>query len=96
MTIQAHPSEFAHTCQPSESVLTRIQGIFAARVALRKDRREVARLLDLDTNLLSDIGLERNDVHWALTTPSDQLPSARLRQLRAENSRARLAEMRSS
>lgn len=32
-------------------------------------RREVSRLADLDDHLLADLGLERQDVRWALEMP---------------------------
>lgn len=50
----------------------RLGGLRATLAALLRrymERRDIARLADLDDHLLADLGLERNDVRWALNQP---------------------------
>ncbi len=46
--------------------------------ALRKDRRDVRRLAELDDHMLKDIGLVRGQVHGALAEPLHRSPSRML------------------
>ncbi|MEJ1157699.1 DUF1127 domain-containing protein [Prosthecomicrobium sp. N25] len=46
---------------------------------VRRNRREVADLLEFDDRMLADIGLMRGDVTSALASPLDVDPSTRLR-----------------
>jgi uncharacterized protein YjiS (DUF1127 family) len=59
-----------------------LAGIFIRSVkqsfAVLKNRREVARLNDLDDRALKDIGLVRSDVHAALAEPLFSDPSYHL------------------
>ena len=43
-------------------------------------RRDVARLADLDDHLLADLGLERSDVRWALEMPFAENATLELQQ----------------
>jgi uncharacterized protein YjiS (DUF1127 family) len=45
----------------------------------RRNRRQVADLLEFDDRMLADIGLVRGDVTSALASPADMDPSTRLR-----------------
>lgn len=79
--------------RPLNPLFNRLIGWIGHRRNLARDRRDVRRLLDLAPNLLADMGLDRADIAWALTGPTDVLPSQRLQRLRANRSRARLARL---
>ena len=55
-----------------------VQVVWRIVVAI-KNRRELARLADLDDHMLADIGLRRSDVEAARSVPFWQDPTSNLR-----------------
>ncbi len=94
MTIQTGFSDIAVLQNNRSQIQQSILGWFKRRYALAQDRRDVRRLLDLNSRLLDDMGLERSDVTWALTAPGKTPPSQRLKALRIQRSRDRLRRLR--
>lgn len=63
----------------AKSLLASIAELLFVQVSTWRMRRQLARLDDLDDRLLDDIGLERNDVRWALEQPMSVAIGAELR-----------------
>ena len=66
----------------------------AARIRVWKNRRDVARLLQWDDRMLSDIGLTQGDVYCAMAARVDEDPSVQLSMLAMERRFAHQAQIR--
>lgn len=73
----------------------RLAGAGIARLAVLwrayRNRREVARLLSLDSRMLSDIGITRGDVESAMAIPMPDDPSSHLAAMAHERRAAQRA-----
>ncbi|MCX5495495.1 DUF1127 domain-containing protein [Kaistia dalseonensis] len=79
------------------TILTIVAAVAApvtARVRAWKNRRSVARLLEWDDRMLSDIGLTQGDVYCAMSARADEDPSVQLSMLALERRFAHQAQMR--
>ena len=59
-------------------IAAQVATALVTRVRIWKNRRSVARLLDWDARMLSDIGLTHGDVYSALSTRADEDASVQL------------------
>jgi len=66
----------------------------AVRIRVWKNRRDVARLLEWDDRMLSDIGLSQGDVYCAMAARADEDPSVQLTMLAMERRFAHQAQVR--
>lgn len=94
MTCQTIDFEIATARNVSRPITTSLLEWVQHRLALAQDRREVRRLLDLDSRLLDDMGLERYDISCALSAPGDTLPSHRIQALREQRACDRRSQLR--
>lgn len=69
-------------------------GFVAAHLRARKNRRDVARLLEWDNHMLRDIGLTQGDVYCAMAARIDEDPSVQLTMLAMERRSAHHAQTR--
>jgi uncharacterized protein YjiS (DUF1127 family) len=64
------------------------------RIRVWKNRRDVARLLEWDAHMLSDIGLTQGDVYCAMAARVDEDPSVQLSMFAMERRFAHQAQVR--
>lgn len=76
------------------TIVVNCAAALANRVRVWKNRRQVARLLEWDAHMLSDIGLTQGDVYCAMAANRDEDPSIQLSMLALERRFAHQAQTR--
>lgn len=75
-------------------IAANVAGPIVARLRVWKNRRSVARLLEWDDRMLSDIGLTQGDVYCAMAARQAEDPSVQLSMLALERRFAHQAQTR--
>lgn len=80
----------------SIDVLTPFLGKVWRLWTARRNRHQIARLVQADKRMLADIGITSSDVHMALSAPFGEDPSLTLRRLAGERRAAHRRAIRDS